>query len=57
MKFTFYKGACVPDPDGVFNAELDGKQWRSVEFHKGDEIREAELKKLIRAAIDNNLAK
>jgi hypothetical protein len=54
VKVTFYQGASIPDPDKVFNAELGGKQWRAIDFQKDDKVKEEELKKLVRAAIELN---
>jgi hypothetical protein len=57
VKLIFYQGAGLPDPDNLFNNGLEGKQWRTIDFHQGDIINEAALKTLLRAAVDNNRAK
>jgi len=57
IKLIFYRGADLPDPDNLFNNGLEGKQWRTIDFHQGDTINEAALKALIRAAVANNRAK
>jgi hypothetical protein len=57
VKLTFYQGASVPDPDGLYNNGLEGKQWRTIDFFADDKIREPELKRLVRSAVDFNLAK
>jgi len=57
VKMTFAKGAALDDPAGLFNASLDGNQRRAIDFHEGDEVDEAALTALIRAAIALNLAK
>jgi len=54
VKLIFYKGADLPDPDNIFNNGLEGKQWRTIDFHQGDTINEAALKTLVRAAVANN---
>ena len=50
VKLTFAKGASLPDPSRLFNASLEGKVWRAIDFHEGDEINEDAFKTLIRAA-------
>ncbi len=57
VKLIFYRGADLPDPDGLFNNGLEGKQWRTIDFHQGNTVREASLKTLIRAAVAANRAK
>lgn len=50
VKLTFLKGAALPDPSKLFNASLEGKAWRAIDFHEGDVIDEEAFKTLIRAA-------
>jgi hypothetical protein len=57
VKLTFSHGASLPDPDKLFNAGLEGKVWRAIDFFEGDKINERALKNLIRAAVDYNQAK
>jgi hypothetical protein len=57
VKLTFYHGAHLTDPDKLFNNELEGKQWRTIDIHKDDNINEISLKTLINAAVDYNHAK
>jgi hypothetical protein len=57
VKITFSHGAALPDPDKLFNAGLDGKVWRAIDFLEGDKINAAALKNLVRAAIDYNQTK
>jgi hypothetical protein len=54
VKLTFPRGARLPDPDKLFNAGLEGKAWRAIDFFEGDEIKEHALKNLVRAAVDYN---
>ena len=54
MKLTFSNGAQLPDPDGMFNAGLDGGKWRAIDLFEGDELDEPVLQRLVRAAIDYN---
>ncbi len=54
VKMTFAKGASLEDPSGLFNASLEGNTRRAIDIHEGDEIDEAALKALIRAAVALN---
>jgi hypothetical protein len=54
VKLTFSKGASLKDPSGLFNASLEGKAWRAIDFHEGDKIDENAFKTLIRAAVALN---
>ena len=55
VKMTFAKGAALKDPSGLFNSSLDGNVRRAIDLHEGDQINEAALKDLIRAAVALNL--
>jgi hypothetical protein len=57
VKVTFPKGAKLPDPQHVFNAELEGNAWRAIDWMEGDPINVAGLKGLVRAAIALNGSK
>lgn len=57
VKLTFSHGASLPDPDKLFNADLEGSTWRAIDFFEGDKVNERGLKALVRAAIDYNQAK
>jgi hypothetical protein len=52
VKVNFFKGAAVPDPAGLFNAGLDAKTMRSIDFHEGDveQLDEETFRQLVRAA-------
>ena len=54
VKMTFAKGASLEDPTGLFNASLEGNTRRAIDFHEGEEIDEAALKDLLRAAVALN---
>ena len=56
VKLTFPKGASLKDPAGLFNASLEGKTRRALDFHEGDSIPEYAFKALIREAISLNEA-
>jgi len=57
VKLTFIQGASLPDPDKLFNAGLEGKEWRAIDFHEGDRLNERALKEIIRAAVAHNRAR
>jgi hypothetical protein len=56
VKLTFIQGASLPDPGKLFNAGLEGKKWRAIDFSEGDRISESALKNIIRAAAAHNRA-
>jgi hypothetical protein len=55
VKLTFAKGASLADPAGLFNSSLEGRVRRAIDIREGEEIDEAALKDLIRAAVAANL--
>jgi hypothetical protein len=55
VKLTFFKGAALNDPSGLFNSSLDGKVRRAIDVKEDDKIDEAALKSLIREAVALNL--
>src|ERR1700737_1131966 len=50
VKLTFFKGASLKDPSGLFNSSLEGNTRRAIDLHEGDEIDADAFKTLIRAA-------
>ncbi len=56
IKLNFFKGASLKDPKHLFNAGLDAKATRSIDFSEGDDIEESALKELIRAAVEYNIS-
>jgi len=54
LKLNFFQGAALADPDGLFNAGLDAKKTRAIDFHEGDELNAKALKQLIVAAVAHN---
>ena len=57
VQIVFMNGAALKDPDKIFNADLTGNKWRSIEFHENDNAKEDSLKNLVRAAINYNKTK
>jgi hypothetical protein len=56
VKLTFMQGASLDDPSGLFNSSLDGKVRRAIDIREDDTIDEGALTKLVRAAVELNLA-
>jgi hypothetical protein len=55
VKLTFFKGAALNDPSGLFNSSLGGKTRRAIDIKENDNINEDALKNLIREAVALNL--
>ena len=54
VKLTFFKGASLDDPSGLFNSSLEGNTRRAIEVHEGEEIDEQAFVTLVRAAVSLN---
>ena len=54
VKLTFFKGASLKDPSGLFNSSLEGITRRAIDIHEDDEIDEKAFATLIRAAVSLN---
>lgn len=50
VKLTFFKGASLADPTGLFNSSLGGNARRAIDFGEADEIEESALTALFREA-------
>src|SRR5688572_3084831 len=57
VKLNFFKGASLKDSKKLFNAGLEAKASRSIDFTENSKIDEAALKDLIREAVALNSAK
>jgi hypothetical protein len=55
VKMNFFQGAFLEDPHTLFNAGLDAKKTRAIDFREGDAVDESALKELIRAAVAHNV--
>ena len=55
VKMNFFQGALLEDPHKLFNAGLDAKKTRAIDFREGDAVDEPALKDLIRAAVAHNV--
>lgn len=51
VTLTFFHGASLEDPAGLFTSSLDGKVRRAVDVTQGQIVDEAALADLVRAAI------
>ena len=56
VKLTFFNGAALADPAGLFNSSLDGKTRRAIDIEDGQKIDARAFKALVRAAVDFNTA-
>jgi hypothetical protein len=54
VKMNFFQGASLSDPRKLFNAGLEAKKTRAIDFHEDDKINEPALKELVRAAVAHN---
>lgn len=54
VRLTFFKGASLKDPSGLFNGGFDSNTRRFIDIHEGDKINESALKNLIREAVALN---
>ena len=54
VKLTFFKGASLEDPSGLFNSSLEGNTRRAIDLREGDDIDEQAFATLIRAAVSLN---
>jgi hypothetical protein len=50
VKLTFMKGAALPDPNGLFNAGLDGGTRRAIDIREGEAVDARAFKALVKAA-------
>ena len=57
VKLTFFQGASLPDPAGLFNSSLEGKARRAIDIREGEQVDEAAFKALIREAVAFNAAR
>jgi hypothetical protein len=55
VKLTFFKGAALSDPSGLFNSSLGGNVRRAIDIKEDEEIDDTALKNLIREAVEVNL--
>lgn len=54
VKLTFARGAALPDPQGLFNASLDGGTRRAIDLGRNDTLDPQAFQALVRAAVALN---
>ena len=54
VKLTFARGASLKDPQGLFNASLEGSTRRAIDIREGELLDAEAFKGLIRAAVEEN---
>src|ERR1700760_4529668 len=54
VKLTFFKGASLDDPSGLFNSSLEGNTRRAIDVHEDEQIDEEAFVTLIQAAVSLN---
>ena len=54
VKLTFFKGASLDDPDGLFNSSLEGNARRAIDIREGEELDESSFKALVLEAVALN---
>ena len=54
VKFTFARGAALPDPAGLFNADDKGSTRRAIDLREGETVDAKAFKALVRAAVEAN---
>ena len=55
VKMNFFQGASLEDTHNLFNAGLDAKKTRAIDFHEGDTVDEPALNELVRVAVAHNV--
>jgi len=55
IKLTFFRGASLSDPQGLFNAGLSGGTRRAIDVREGEKLDAKAFKTLIKAAVAANL--
>jgi hypothetical protein len=57
VKLTFFKGAALDDPAGLFNSSLEGNTRRAIDIREDDQLDEMAFVTLIQAAVSLNESK
>ena len=56
VKLSFFHGAALADPKGLFNNSLDAGTRRVIDLHEGDKLDAKAFTALIKAAVKHNTA-
>jgi hypothetical protein len=54
VKLTFFKGAALADPAGLFNSSLEGKVRRAIDIREDEDFDLGALTELVREAVALN---
>jgi hypothetical protein len=54
VKLTFFSGASLPDPSGLFTSSLGGGTRRAVDLGEGADLDEDAFRALVRTAVAHN---
>jgi hypothetical protein len=57
VRLTLHEGADLADPQGLFNASLEGNARRAIDIYEGDQIDDDALRALVRAGVEHRLAR
>jgi hypothetical protein len=57
IKINFFKGALLNDPHKLFNAGLEAKKTRAIDFSEGNKLNESAMKELLQQAVASNTNK
>src|SRR4051794_4653866 len=57
VKLTFFKGASLDDPAGLFNSSLEGNTRRAIDIREGEKLDANAFKALVKAAVELNRKK
>src|SRR4051794_24704522 len=57
VKLTFFKGASLKDPAGLFNSSLEGNTRRAIDIREGEKLDANAFKALVKAAVELNRKK
>jgi hypothetical protein len=57
VRLSFWDGASLPDPHGLFNAQLDSGKSRAIDIRQGEKLQDVALTALIRAGVEYKLTK
>ena len=56
-RLVFACGTSLRDPQGLYNAQLEGNKSRAIDFYQGDDLKPSALIELIREGVAHNLAR
>lgn len=57
VSVSFFEGASLADPAGLFNSPSEAKAMRSIRLEQGDDFNDSDFQALVRAAVAHNVEK